>query len=117
MSALLWIIFIVCFGRHGLFFAVKEVSLLDEGSQGKQSIVQLEQEISLLSQFKHYNIVRYLGTDTGDGKLYIFLELVTKGSLASLYQKYHLGDSQVSVYTRQILSGLTYLLERNVVHR
>ncbi|KAI3768075.1 hypothetical protein L2E82_18507 [Cichorium intybus] len=67
MSALLWIIFIVCFGRHGLFFAVKEVSLLDEGSQGKQSIVQLEQEISLLSQFKHYNIVRYLGTDTGDG--------------------------------------------------
>lgn len=53
----------------------------------------------------------------GDGKLYIFLELVTKGSLASLYQKYHLGDSQVSVYTRQILSGLSYLHERNVVHR
>ncbi|KAI3788964.1 hypothetical protein L2E82_01747 [Cichorium intybus] len=105
------------FTEHGLFFAVKEVSLLDEGSQGKQSIVQLEQEISLLSQFKHDNIVRYLGTDTGEGKLYIFLELVTKGSLASLYQKYHLGDSQVSVYTRQILSGLTYLHERNVVHR
>ncbi|CAI9287137.1 unnamed protein product [Lactuca saligna] len=105
------------FTEHGIFFAVKEVSLLDEGSQGQQSIVQLEQEISLLSQFKHENIVRYLGTDTGDGKLYIFLELVTKGSLASLYQKYHLGDSQVSVYTRQILSGLSYLHERNVVHR
>lgn len=79
--------------RHGFFFAVKEVSLLDEGSQGKQRIVQLEQvfyklffllirldlccilifclnylycfqEISLLSQFQHENIVRYLGTDT-----------------------------------------------------
>ncbi|XP_076887715.1 mitogen-activated protein kinase kinase kinase 1-like [Bidens hawaiensis] len=105
------------FTKHGLFFAVKEVSLLEEGSQGKQSIVQLEQEISLLSQFQHENIVRYLGTDTGDGKLYIFLELVTKGSLASLYHKYHLGDSQVSSYTRQILGDLNYLHERNVVHR
>ncbi|GJW52563.1 mitogen-activated protein kinase kinase kinase 1-like protein [Tanacetum coccineum] len=103
--------------RHGYFFAVKEVSLLDEGSQGKQSIVQLEQEISLLSQFQHENIVRYLGTETSDGKLYIFLELVTKGSLANLYRKYQLGDSQVSAYTRQILSGLNYLHERNVVHR
>ena len=49
--------------------------------------------------------------------LYIFLELVTKGSLASLYQKYSLRDSQVSSYTRQILSGLKYLHDRNVVHR
>ncbi|KAI7728950.1 hypothetical protein M8C21_018084, partial [Ambrosia artemisiifolia] len=105
------------FDEHGTFFAVKEVSLLDSGSQGKQSIFQLEQEISLLSQFHHENIVRYLGTDTDDGKLYIFLELVTKGSLARLYQKYELRDSQVSAYTRQILSGLNYLHERKVVHR
>lgn len=27
----------------GYFFAVKEVSLLDQGSQGKQSVYQLEQ--------------------------------------------------------------------------
>ncbi|KAI3497476.1 hypothetical protein L1887_40107 [Cichorium endivia] len=105
------------FNEYGFFFAVKEVSLLDQGTQGKQSILQLEQEISLLSQFQHENIVRYLGTDKDDGKLYIFLELVPKGSLANLYQKYHLRDSQVSTYTRQILSGLTYLHDRNVVHR
>ncbi|KAD6795438.1 hypothetical protein E3N88_06334 [Mikania micrantha] len=103
--------------EHGVCIAVKEVSLLDEGSQGQQSIAQLEHEISLLSQFQHENIVRYLGTDTDDGKLYIFLELVTKGSLANLYHKYRLGDSQVSSYTRQILGGLNYLHERNVVHR
>ncbi|MFS7985805.1 putative mitogen-activated protein kinase kinase kinase STE-STE11 family [Helianthus anomalus] len=47
-----------------------------------------------------------------DGKLYIFLELITKGSLAKLYQKYELRDSQVSAYTRQILCGLIYLYER-----
>ncbi|GAY58412.1 hypothetical protein CUMW_186820, partial [Citrus unshiu] len=101
----------------GFFFAVKEVSLQDQGAQGKQSILQLEQEISLLSQFEQDNIVQYLGTDKDENRLYIFLELVTKGSLANLYQKYHLSDSQVSSYTRQILNGLAYLHERNVVHR
>ncbi|CAI9103916.1 OLC1v1002511C1 [Oldenlandia corymbosa var. corymbosa] len=105
------------FTDDGFFFAVKEVSLLDQGSQGRQSIYQLEQEISLLSQFQHENIVRYHGTEKDDSKLYIFLELVTKGSLLSLYQKYTLRDSIVSVYTRQILSGLDYLHKRNVVHR
>ncbi|XP_074273263.1 mitogen-activated protein kinase kinase kinase 1-like [Silene latifolia] len=102
---------------EGFFFAMKEVSLLEQGSQGKQSIYQLEQEIELLSQFEHENIVRYLGTEKADSKLYIFLELVTQGSLASLYQKYHLRDSHVSAYTRQILMGLKYLHDRNVVHR
>ncbi|KAJ9552216.1 hypothetical protein OSB04_016261 [Centaurea solstitialis] len=105
------------YNEYGFFFAVKEVSLLDQGSQGKQSIFQLEQEIFLLSQIQHENIVRYLGTDKDDGKLYIFLELVPKGSLANLYKKYNLRDSQVSTYTRQILSGLNYLHDRNVVHR
>ncbi|XWS21579.1 hypothetical protein CRYUN_Cryun30bG0066400 [Craigia yunnanensis] len=101
----------------GFFFAVKEVSLLDQGSQGRQSIIQLEHEIALLSQFEHENIVQYYGTDKDESKLYIFLELVTKGSLLNLYQRYNLRDSQVSAYTRQILHGLKYLHDRNVVHR
>ncbi|GLT69476.1 hypothetical protein SLA2020_416240 [Shorea laevis] len=103
--------------HDGFFFALKEVSLLDQGSQGRQSIFQLEQEIELLSQFEHENIVQYYGTDKDESKLYIFLELVTKGSLLSLYQRYNLRDSQVSSYTRQILHGLKYLHDRKVVHR
>ncbi|ONM08290.1 Mitogen-activated protein kinase kinase kinase 1 [Zea mays] len=102
---------------EGAFFAVKEVSLLDQGSNAQQSIVALEQEIALLSQFEHENIVQYYGTDKEESKLYIFIELVTQGSLSSLYQKYKLRESQVSAYTRQILNGLVYLHERNVVHR
>ncbi|KAF3336945.1 putative MAP kinase superfamily protein [Carex littledalei] len=102
--------------NEGFFFAVKEV-LLDQGTNVQESITQLEQEIALLSQFEHENIVQYYGTDKEETKLYIFLELVTQGSLASLYQKYHLQDTQVSAYTRQILYGLVYLHERNIVHR
>ncbi|KAK9217230.1 hypothetical protein WN943_005855 [Citrus x changshan-huyou] len=72
-------------------------------------------EISLLSRFEHDNIVQYLGTDKDENRLYIFLELVRKGSLANLYQRYHLRDSQVSSYTRQILNGLIYLHDQNVM--
>ncbi|KAJ3672943.1 hypothetical protein LUZ60_006317 [Juncus effusus] len=102
---------------EGIFFAIKEVSLLDQGSNAQQCITQLEHEIALLSQFQHENIVQYYGTEKGENKLYIFIELVTQGSLASLYQKYNLRDTHVSAYTRQILSGLVYLHQRNIVHR
>ncbi|KAL3745242.1 hypothetical protein ACJRO7_014366 [Eucalyptus globulus] len=98
----------------GCFFAVKEVSLLHQGSQ---SLLYLEQEISLLSQLRHDNIVRYYGTEKDDEKIYLVLELMTKGSLAMLYGRYHLSDSQVSAYTRQMLNGLQYLHDQNVIHR
>ncbi|KAF3320617.1 Mitogen-activated protein kinase kinase kinase 1 [Carex littledalei] len=101
--------------HDGFFFAVKEI-FMDQGSS-KQSILQIEQEVSLLSRLQHENINQYYGTDRRDGKLYIFLELVTQGSLASLYRKYRFQDSQVSAYTRQILNGLSYLHHRNILHR
>lgn len=103
--------------EDGVYFAVKEVSLSDKGSKAQQCIVQLEQEIAVLSKYQHENIVQYLGTQKGHDKLYIFLELVNKGSLASLYQKYALFDSQIQRYTRQILNGLKYLHDRKIVHR
>ncbi|WJX57674.1 mitogen-activated protein kinase kinase kinase [Trifolium repens] len=103
--------------EDGFFFAVKQVSLLDQGSQGKQSVIQLEHEIAVLSQLEHENIVRYIGTEMDESNLYIFIEFVTKGSLLSLYRRYKLRDSQVSAYTRQILQGLKYLHDRNIVHR
>ncbi|KAL3694551.1 hypothetical protein R1sor_008202 [Riccia sorocarpa] len=102
---------------HGRFFAVKEVSLVDTDKNAQQCVTQLEQEINLLSGFKHENIVQYLGTERADGKLYIFLELVSKGSLASLSKKIRLTHSHIMAYTRQILRGLKYLHDMNIVHR
>ncbi|KAF8019725.1 hypothetical protein BT93_G0429 [Corymbia citriodora subsp. variegata] len=103
--------------EDGSFFAVKEVSLLDPGSQGKERLSCLQQEIAVLSDLHHENIVRYLGSDKDENKLYVFLELMTEGSLATLYYNHELRDSQVSKYTRQILNGLKYLHDQKVVHR
>ncbi|KDP42497.1 hypothetical protein JCGZ_00294 [Jatropha curcas] len=100
------------FSAEGFFFAVKEIKFSSEYSRTK-----VEEEIALLSQFNHQNIVQYYGTQKVDSVLYIFLELLSKGSLDKLYKKFPLQDSQVSAYTRQILHGLNYLHEQNVIHR
>ncbi|KAM7257958.1 hypothetical protein ACFE04_013699 [Oxalis oulophora] len=100
--------------HDGVFFAVKEVPLLN---QGNQSIDLLEQQIAMLSQFEHENIVLYYGTQRDESTLHIFLELMTRDSLVHLYQQSTLSESQVSTYTRQILHGLKYLHDQHVVHR
>ncbi|OAY39653.1 E3 ubiquitin-protein ligase UPL5 isoform X1 [Manihot esculenta] len=91
--------------------AVKVAPLLE-----RKKVDQIEQEIALLRQFSHPNIVKYFGTDKDEMNLYIFLELVGAGSLEKHYQKFQLQDSEVSLYTKQILKGLKYLHDRNVVH-
>lgn len=106
-------------GSNGMHFAVKEVSLSDPGKGAKEATLQLEQEIDLLSCIQHPNIVQYLGTQREeDKKLYIFLELFGKGTLSSLYQRQeHLSTNETRGYTKQILCGLKYLHDRNIIHR
>lgn len=99
--------------NHGIFFAVKEVSLLG----GKERFLQLQKEIEIYSRFEHENIVRYIGTDKEYEKLYVFLELMPNGSLETLYEEKSLTDSEVSTITRQILSALKFLHDQNVLHR
>lgn len=63
-------------------------------------------------------VISYLGVDRNDDTLYIFLEYVTGGSIASLlnvFKMFH--ESVVRLYTRQMLLGLKYLHDNNIVHR
>lgn len=43
-------------GSDGFFFAVKEVSLLDQGEEGRQSIYQLEQ-VCQASSLMHVMVI------------------------------------------------------------
>jgi len=98
--------------EKGSFFAVKEVSLSD-----KKSLGPLRNEISILTGLDPENIIQYYGTDEDREKLYMFLELVSHGTLEQAYKNCPFKESQVSHYTRQILQGLKYLHGCNVIHR
>jgi len=98
--------------EKGSFFAVKEVSLSD-----KKGLGLLRNEIAILKRLDHENIIQYYGTDRDEEKLYMFLELVSHGTLEQAYKTCPFKESQVSHYTRQILQGLKYLHGCNVIHR
>ena len=103
--------------------AVKQVELPSASGgvddKKKNNMVEaLKREIALLRELKHLNIVHYLGSSSDDSNLNIFLEYVPGGSIAKMLVDYgSLTEQIVTIYVRQILSGLAYLHSQNVIHR
>ncbi|KAH9717576.1 mitogen-activated protein kinase kinase kinase 3 [Citrus sinensis] len=85
---------------------------------GFMILISHQQEINLLSQLSHPNIVRYHGSELSDERLSVYLEYVSGGSIHKLLQEYGpFNEPVIQTYTRQILLGLAYLHARNTVHR
>lgn len=104
--------------ESGQMCAIKEVRVVSDDQTSKECIKQLNQEINLLSQLSHPNIVRYYGSELSDERLSVYLEYVSGGSIHKLLQEYGpFKEPVIQTYTRQILLGLAYLHTRNTVHR
>ena len=78
----------------------------------------LKREISLLRDLRHPNIVQYLGCGSSQEYLNIFLEYVPGGSVQTMLNSYGaLPEPLVRSFCRQILTGLSYLHNRDIIHR
>lgn len=103
---------------NGQMCAIKEVNVIPDDSNSRESLRQLNQEITMLSSLSHPNIVQYYGSDLADDALSVYLEYVSGGSIHKLLQEYgSFKELVIRNYTAQILSGLSYLHSRNTVHR
>ncbi|XP_016441218.1 mitogen-activated protein kinase kinase kinase 5 isoform X2 [Nicotiana tabacum] len=103
----------------GALCAMKEVELLPDDPKSAESIRQLQQEINVLSQLKHPNIVQYYGSEIVGDRFYIYLEYVHPGSINKFIHD-HCGaitESIVRNFTRHILCGLAYLHSKKTIHR
>ncbi|KAK1310296.1 Mitogen-activated protein kinase kinase kinase YODA [Acorus calamus] len=106
------------YSENGQMCAIKEVKDISDDQASKESLRQLNQEIVLLSQLSHPNIVQYYGSELIDDTLSVYLEYVSGGSIHKLLQDYGpFREPVIRSYTGQILSGLAYLHGRNHVHR
>lgn len=107
----------------GELMAVKQVEMpTDTGtaldSKKKNMVEALKHEIGLLRELKHENIVSYLGSNSDESHLNIFLEYVPGGSVATMLVNYGpLGESLITNFVRQILTGLAYLHSMDIIHR
>ncbi|RKP11679.1 kinase-like domain-containing protein [Piptocephalis cylindrospora] len=84
----------------------------------KTMFLALQKEINFLEDLYHENIVRYLGSEMADGFFNILLEYVPGGSVSSMLSSYGaFSESLVRTFVKQILAGLGYLHDREIIHR
>ncbi|EMD01011.1 hypothetical protein BAUCODRAFT_192422 [Baudoinia panamericana UAMH 10762] len=97
--------------------AVKEIRLQDP-KMIPTIVSQIRDEMSVLQVLDFPNIVQYYGIEPHRDKVYIFMEYCSGGSLAALLEHGRIEDETViQVYALQMLEGLAYLHQANVVHR
>lgn len=85
-----------------------------------EMLTQTRTELTIMERLRHPNIVVYLGHEFSvtKQKLYIFMEYVAGGTIADALVRY--GPLSLHVtqgYARDIIDGLLYLHENNVIHR
>ena len=83
-----------------------------------EAALALQQEIVVLSSLHHPNIVRYIGSEMEENSISLFMEYEHGGSISSLLAKFtKFTEAVAAAYAKQVLAGLLYLHQRDIIHR
>lgn len=79
---------------------------------------KMTQEISIHQSLSHKNIVKFLSFFEDVTNVYIVLELCKKRSMMELHKRRRvITDYECRFYVSQILEGVKYLHDNNIIHR
>jgi serine/threonine protein kinase len=66
----------------------------------------------------HPNVIKFLGWESLEENLFLYLEYISGGSIKSILEKYGpLNENLIKIFSKQILDGLEYLHSKGIVHR
>lgn len=80
----------------------------------------INKAVKQLSSLRHRNIVNYITSQKGDAEdeVDVIFEYCNGGSIKQLVEKYDvLEEKVIRIYVKQILEGLVFLHDQNIVHR
>eukprot|EP01064_Diplonema_japonicum_P026367 TRINITY_DN37789_c0_g1_i1.p1 TRINITY_DN37789_c0_g1~~TRINITY_DN37789_c0_g1_i1.p1 ORF type:complete len:402 (+),score=32.73 TRINITY_DN37789_c0_g1_i1:45-1250(+) len=98
--------------------AIKTIKFNRKDRAVTAQLASLQNEISLMKSLSHSNIVRYYYSEAVSSQINIIMEYVAGGSILGLLKQFgQLSVTTTRSFTRQILSGLSYLHQNNVIHR
>ncbi|KAL5357393.1 kinase-like domain-containing protein [Aspergillus floccosus] len=103
--------------QQGIVYAAKE---LDKRRFMKNGILdqKVDNEMKIMRDLKHPNIVQYVDHHEHDRWIYIIMEYVPGGELSTYLQSTgKLPEDMVRPVARQILHALHYLHKRKITHR
>ncbi|KAE8149199.1 kinase-like domain-containing protein [Aspergillus avenaceus] len=103
--------------QHGAVYAAKE---LDKRRFMKNGVLdqKVDNEMKIMKDLKHPNIVQYIDHHEHDRWIYIIMEYVPGGELSTYLQTHgKIPEDMVRIIARQVLHALHYLHKRKITHR
>ncbi|XP_041357748.1 mitogen-activated protein kinase kinase kinase 1-like [Gigantopelta aegis] len=103
----------------GVLMAVKQISFCRNSPSEQESVIDaIKEEVQMMSRLNHPNIVRIFGATKQGCHFNMFVEWMPGGSLTYLLGRYGaFSEYVITNYTRQILRGLAYLHDNQLLHR
>ncbi|XP_019053787.1 PREDICTED: serine/threonine-protein kinase STY46-like [Nelumbo nucifera] len=95
------------------------VKVLRSGHLNETLEIEFDQEVRILREVQHRNVVRFIGACTKRPELCIVTEFMPGGSLYDFLHKHHnvLELSQLLKFAVDVCKGMEYLHHKNIIHR
>ena len=111
-------------GPYGVVYKAKNIYLknlvaikiIKKAKDNKEDDLNIEKQINIIKKLNHPNIVKLYQFYSDKDYYQIITEYFKKGELSN-YIKMGFSEKQLAVIFYQILSGLIYLHDKNIVHK